>query len=408
MRRNPIGLEDFKSVVGKGYFYADKTRLIDSLADSDGQAYVFTRPRRFGKSLALSMLDAYFNLEYKGQAEKWFDGLEITRLRRDDPEMNSYPVIFLNLKNLGNGTEEEFERLICKRIADLARGYKYLYDSDRLDDDDKNRLRSIIMQTGGSELKSSLLTLSELLERHHGRKVVILIDEHDNPVNNAFGRSGQRYILDFCHDFLGDALKSNPHLKFAAVTGVMQIPKESIFSGFNNALVYDVLDSRFDDMFGFTAEDVRAVLEDAEHPEKFEEVREWYEGYRFGDADVYNPWSVLTYVYDGFRTGGNGWVYTGSTRTVIDMIRSVPEARSNLLAMSNGKMITCIVDCAVTFDQMSSDINSLYSAMVMSGYLKAVPDGSGSYILSMPNREISEFFTDILIRMAGTTGNPDA
>ncbi|MDO5853265.1 MAG: AAA family ATPase [Thermoplasmata archaeon] len=409
MRVPPIGYDDFIEVRDGDLLYVDKSALIDRILSEKFKAYLFTRPRRFGKSLNLSMLDAYLNLEYKDHAGKWFDGLEITRLRPDDPEMNAYPVVFVNFKDLDGKDMQTIQCSLRDLIADLYENFDYLAESESLTRTQKLRFDSCVGMTADlSTLVSAVKNLCRMLERHHKRKVVLLIDEYDRVVNSAYGKPYQKEVLELISGILSPALKSNTSLKFAVVTGVMQIAKDGIFSGFNNAYVDNVLDTQFDEMFGFTADDIKTILGDGEHPEKFGEVREWYDGYRFGNADIYNPWSVLIYVSKGFETGSTGWALTGSTQIVVDMIqRSGPKAYSDILAMSNGGIISHKVDPAITFDQMSSGTDALYSIMVMSGYLKAVPDGSGSYILSAPNREISGFLMETLIKMAGAAGSAD-
>ncbi len=313
MRAVPIGVDDFQEIRDEDGYYVDKTPLIDEILNRRlTKVHLITRPRRFGKSTNLNMLDSYLNQRYKGNT--WFDDLKITELRPDDPEKNAYPVIFLNMKDVYTSSYDVFVTSVGSRISKLYGEFPEIREHLEADDPMRIRYDNILYRRADVvDLKDSLGVLSDMLETIHGRKVVILIDEYDHPLNSSYGKPFQHDIVEFIRDFLSNVLKSRKSLKFGVVTGVMQIAKESIFSGLNNLKVDNILSTSMDEMFGFTSSEVERMCSDFGHPEKFAEAREWYDGYRFGDADIYNPWSILNYVDSGFNpkpywagTSGNG------------------------------------------------------------------------------------------------------
>ncbi|MBP3385612.1 MAG: AAA family ATPase, partial [Candidatus Methanomethylophilaceae archaeon] len=292
VRPLPIGVQDFKKVRDEGYLYVDKSDLIPQILSQKSEVYLYTRPRRFGKSLNLSMLDAFFNIRYP-KDNTWFDGLKVSDCKECDEHRNAYPVIYLDFKRLNSKDMETFNEKLSEMLSMLYDSFGYLLDSKNISVREAELIQlTIDEELTPSKMYSSILRLSELLYKHHGKKVIVLIDEYDNPIHNAFGKPHHQEILDSMRDILSSALKGNDSLQFGVVTGVMQISKESIFSGLNNLRVNNVLSKDFDEMFGFTDEEVKAVLEEYGHPERIDEAREWYDGYRFGDANVYNPWSL--------------------------------------------------------------------------------------------------------------------
>ncbi|MBQ8643483.1 MAG: AAA family ATPase [Candidatus Methanomethylophilaceae archaeon] len=289
VRPLPIGVQDFKEVRDEGYLYVDKSDMIPQILSQKSKVYLYTRPRRFGKSLNLSMLDAFFNIKYP-KDNTWFDDLKVSDCKECDEHRNAYPVIYLDFKRLNSKDMETFNEKLSEMLSMLYDSFGYLLDSKNISVREAELIQlTIDEELTPSKMYSSILRLSELLYKHHGKKVIVLIDEYDNPIHNAFGKPHHQEILDSMRDILSSALKGNDSLQFGVVTGVMQISKESIFSGLNNLRVNNVLSKDFDEMFGFTDEEVEAVLEEYGHPERIDEAREWYDGYRFGDANVYNP-----------------------------------------------------------------------------------------------------------------------
>ena len=369
------------------YYYVDKTLLIKDILDGNpGGVYLFTRPRRFGKTTNLSMLDAFFNLEYKGNT--WFDGLEISRHPEYEGYKNAFPVIRLNLKDAAAATRDSFMTRLKSVIARSYEDHSYLLDSDTLRKSKKDEYESVMVKRVDSDLIIDCIPdLCRMLEEYHGRKVVVLIDEYDRAVSDAFGSESHRPIMDLLGAFLSPILKNNDSLQMAYVTGVMQIAKESIFSGLNNLKVNNVFSEMSDERFGFTESEVMGLLSYYGHPEKFAEAKEWYDGYRFGDAEEYNPFSIMNYVSDGFKPQ-RYWVNSGSDAPIGWLLRRTDmDCFTEILSLANGGSIVTSIEPSLSYSELGPN-DSLYSLMVMSGYLKAVPAGNGLYSISIPNKEI--------------------
>ena len=390
MKNIPIGVDDFKELRDGGGYYVDKSLFIADILDSGlTKVFLYTRPRRFGKSLNLSMLDAYLNLEYTGNT--WFDGLAISDKRPNDPLKNSFPVIKLDLKDLNTENYEGFLNSLRKKISTLYSRFRYLDVSLELDPLYQDRYKTLYREGSDDEdLANSVRYLCEMLEMHHGRKAVVLIDEYDSPMNSSYGSNTQESILGFLKRFYSSALKSNESLGFAVITGVMQISKESIFSGLNNILVNNVFSTESDEMFGFTSEEVRNLCSDYGHSEKYDEARQWYDGYVFGNAEIYNPWSVLNYVKNGFRPD-EYWAGTSGNSIINTLLNRADKiVYDDLKVLGEGKSITRMIDSRISYADMT-DMNGIYSVMTLSGYLKAVPSEDG-YLLSIPNMEMYRVF----------------
>ena len=382
-----IGNSDFKKLRDRNGYYVDKTALIDAMRRKERDVYLFTRPRRFGKTLNMSMLDAYFNEKYKGNA--WFDGLRIPELIPDDPRKNSCTVIFLSMKDLRSDTYEGFLRRIGLKMGDIYGSFPELKDSARLDDRQKKSYHDVWMGSADdATLESSLCNLAKMLTIEHGHKVVLLIDEYDNAVNEAESDELRKRILGFMSNFLSSALKDNSSLDFAVVTGVMQIAKASIFSGVNNLYVNSVFDSGFDEFWGFTEDEVRALCADFGDASKFEEAKEWYDGYRFGNADVYNPWSVLNYVDSDF-TAKPYWSNTSTNSILEKLYRTIDTDNfTRILSLLSGGSFRTILRTSFTYEDAMDD-RSMYSLMTMAGYLKAIPASGKEFDVSFPNKEVA-------------------
>ena len=297
----PIGVQDFKEIRDSDYLYVDKSDMISQILSEGTEAYCFTRPRRFGKSLNLSMLDAFFNVKYP-KDNKWFDGLKVSECKECQEYKNAYPVIYFDLKELSVTSTEIFKTDLKIKIADLYRQYVYLLDSDILDDFDKQYIQDVLKNDiEPLKLRKAISTLSRMLYEHHGKKVIVLFDEYDTPILNAYSEGSHNDVVQFMRDIMSSVFKGNESLMFGVITGVTQIANVINSSGLNNLKVNNIFSSKFDEMFGFTNDEVKAICEEHGHPEKYDEAKEWYDGYRFGDTEVYNPWSVLNYVDEGFR-----------------------------------------------------------------------------------------------------------
>ena len=301
-------------------------------------------------------MDAFFNLRYRGN--HWFDDLEISEHHEYDVYRNSFPVVLIDLKDTvpvgANGDYNMFVQCLLESIRETMIGFKYLMDSDLVDEDSKKDMADLINRNvNEARLSKSIRTLCSMLEAHHGRKVVVLIDEYDRAITDTFGSDLQEQIIGFMSQFMSSTLKGNPSLQFAYVTGVMQVAKAGMFSGVKNLVADNLFSKRSDERFGFTDNEVRSILDYYEHPEKMDEVKEWYDGYRFGDTEVYNPFSLMSYISLGFEPLGY-WANSGNDRT------------------------------------------DLYSLMVMTGYLKAVPRDDGLYDISVPNKEVRMMVDHVL------------
>ncbi len=390
-RDMPVGKENFKIIRDEGKYYIDKTSLIDDvLSHGNESASLFTRPRRFGKTLNLSMLDAYLNRDYVGNT--WFDGLKISEIRPDDPEKNSNIVVTITLKDLGDGRfDMMLDYLRMKVTREFCTHFKEK-DLKRMNPEQQLIFHEMMSDTPPEYvLGTSLQALCELIHECHGVKPILLIDEYDSIMNYSYGEPDRDRITGFMRQFLGSALKSNPHLKFAVLTGVMKVSKESIFSGLNNLWVNDVLSKDSDEAYGFTPEEVRKLCEDLDVPEKFEEARRWYDGYRFGNAEIYNPWSVMEYARRRFEPD-EYWASTSGNSIIDDLVSMLDEeSAKDLRTLCSGETVCMPLDRNISYGELHSDPRAVYSIMVMAGYLTAKSNGE-RYDVSIPNLELYRVF----------------
>lgn len=323
MKQVDTGGLSFQEIREDGKYYVDKSLLIkDLLETNDRGVYLYTRPRRFGKTTNITMLDAFFNLEYKGNT--WFDGLAISDCQQCEQFRNRFPVVLFDLKELTSGSDTDFGYFmtrIRKVLSDLYCNHDYLLESPTIKERDEKIFNSIVdMNADDGILVDAVKDLSGMLHRHFGSRAVVLIDEYDQAITRTFGSDVQKRILGFLRGLLSNALKSNEHLQMAYITGVMQVAKADIFSGLNNLTVNNVFSIRSDERFGFTEDEVEMILEYYGHSERIDEVRSWYDGYRFGNAEVYNPFSVMMYVQNGFIPKGY-WIGTSSDNPVRWLLR---------------------------------------------------------------------------------------
>ncbi len=397
MEEMPIGYDNFRELRDLDLYYVDKSPLIDLVLKDKSKVKLFTRPRRFGKSLSMSMLDSYLNIRYAGERDR-FSGLKIADLRPDDPEKNNNVVVFVSLKDLGNGTYDNFLRRFVDVASFLYGNFTVLRTSDKLDPEDIDYYNAVRgREMDPASMDSCLLHLCKMLTDHYGKAPIVLIDEYDNIMNRSYGDPKEhKAIMDFMRTFLSTALKSNDYMHFAVLTGVTRISKESIFSGVNNFRVYDVLSAQYDEMFGFTQAEVEKILSDNDHPEKLAEAQDWYDGYRFGNADVYNPWSILMYVATGFEATPH-WAGTSDNAIIWDLLRARnKDAWNDLKALCSGGTVTTGIDREIAYGDLRMFKNSIYSIMVAAGYLNAVPNGT-KYDLSIPNKEMYRTFARQII-----------
>ena len=398
----PVGIESFEEIRSDGYYYVDKTKLIEQLVDSRGKVNLFTRPRRFGKTLNMSMLKSFFEI---GAASELFDGLYISHNKKlCDDNMGKYPVIFLSLKNVEGLDFQAAKYQMIEIIAKEAKRFAYLKQSDRLDIDDKSTYASLIrLEDGRYEMRdealyASLQTLSELLYKHHGRKTVILIDEYDVPLDKAFQNGYYREMVSLIRGLFGMALKTNDSLQFAVLTGCLRISKESIFTGFNNFEVLSVLNVPYDESFGFTDNEVEKLLDDYTFSDHYPEVKEWYDGYHFGNTDIYCPWDVIRYckslcadpnaMPEDFWSNSSG---NAIVRRFID--KADVQTKNEIERLIAGECIEKEISLELTYDELDKSIENLWSVLFTTGYLTHQGrTESGKYRLTIPNREIKNLF----------------
>ena len=319
MKQVNTGGLSFQDIRDGDKYYVDKSLLIKDMLDTDDRGvFLYTRPRRFGKTTNLTMLDAFFNLEYEGNT--WFNDLAISGFPCYEKYKSKYPVVLLNLKELNSDSEEDLWDSICGAALDAMGPFTELLESGRMSKSEASSYGRLVGRSATKdEISRSILMLCKILSREFGRNVVVLIDEYDRVIANRFGSDVQTFVIDILSRFLSAILKDNRSLQMAYVTGITQVAKASIFSGLNNLSVNNVFSVKSDERFGFTEREVRDMLAYYGHPEKFDEVREWYDDYRFGDSDVYNTFSVLNYVYHGFEPDGY-WAMSGSDEPLIWMM----------------------------------------------------------------------------------------
>lgn len=398
-KKLPIGIENFEKLQTEDFYYIDKTNLIKELLTGLAEVTLFTRPRRFGKSLNMSMLKCFFEL---GTDKKLFSKLKISEETALCEEyMGKYPVISVSLKGMNAGNYEKALEMAVEVIRSEARRFQYLLDSERLTSYDKEAFIALLQEDmKEGTLCSSLKVLSELLEKHHGSKVILLIDEYDVPLAKAFEREYYDPMVLFIRNMFEYALKTNESLKFAILTGCMRISKESIFTGLNNLKVLSVAEVQFDEAFGFTDKEVRKLLEYYELSDHYNEIKEWYDGYQFGNAEVYCPWDVINYC-DALRVEPaaqpkNYWSNTSSNEAVRRFIQKSDKAsvRREIENLVAGEVIEKEIHQELTYKDMYASIDNLWSVLFTTGYLtqKGKPEDN-RFPLAIPNMEIRNIFT---------------
>ena len=394
----PTGIEDFKEIRTDGYYYVDKTALIEQVLDKRSKVTLFTRPRRFGKTLNMSMLRYFFET---GTDSKLFNGLYISQnAELCEKYMGKYPVIAISLKGVDADSYTKAKAQIIKIINREARRHRLLLKSEKLDSFDKELLTQLLSRNMEEDtITSSLQELTELLEAHFSKKVVVLIDEYDVPLAKAYENGYYNEIVLLIRNLFGNVLKTNDSLAFAVLTGCLRIAKESIFTGLNNFTVYSITDEEFDETFGFTNEEVRKMLVYYGLDSHFEEVKAWYDGYRFGNADVYCPWDVVNYCEDHKENTNaelqNYWMNTSGNEVIQHFVDSMNDphmlTKSELELLVSGDTVVKQVDEMITYKELYSNIDNMWSTLFMTGYLtQRGKEPDGRYHLAIPNREICD------------------
>ena len=392
----PVGIENFEDIRKLGFYYIDKTKLIEQLLDNWGKVNLFTRPRRFGKTLNMSMLRAFFEI---GTDPTLFDGLYISKNQSLCGQyMGKYPVIFISLKGVDGMTFEEAVVRTTTIVKTEARRHYYLKDSSKLVNEEIDQFEQLL--SGKAEdITDSIRLLSELLYRHYEQKVIILIDEYDVPLDKAFQNGYYHEMVKLMRGILGQALKTNDFLQIAVLTGCLRISKESIFTGLNNFKVLSILDARFDEQFGFTDDEVKNLLADYGFSSYFAEVKEWYNGYHFGNADIYCPWDVINYVdqlkYDQTAIPQDYWSNSSGNAIVRSLIdKADVQTKNEIERLIAGEYIEKEISQELTYDEIDNKIENLWSVLFTTGYLtQHGRTENGKYRLTIPNKEIRNLFT---------------
>ncbi|RGD92225.1 AAA family ATPase [Clostridium sp. AM25-23AC] len=398
----PVGIDNFEKIRRNGFYYVDKTSLIEQLFSNWGKVNLFTRPRRFGKTLNMSMLKYFFEI---GTDRSLFDGLHISSNEKICSEhMGKYPVIFLSLKNAEGLNFDTAKYQMVELIAREAERFPFLAKDTNLSDRDREKYRVLTAfadghyQMSDDVLYGSLQTLSELLYKHFNQKTVILIDEYDVPLDKAFQHGYYREMVALIRAMFGRALKTNEALAFAVLTGCLRVSKESIFTGLNNFKILSITDSRFDEQFGFTDEEVQKILTDYHLEARFSETKEWYDGYRFGNVDVYCPWDVINHI-DRIKDDPNArpeayWINTSGNDLVKRFVdKANRTTRNEIEQLIAGNAIEKMLRLDLTYDEIDNSIENLWSVLFTTGYLTQTGmTEDGAYRLVIPNREIREVF----------------
>jgi len=398
----PIGIDDFKKIRMENFYYVDKTKLMEQLLERWAEVNLFTRPRRFGKTLNMSMLRYFFEI---GTDKTLFNDLYISKNKKLCEEyMGKFPVIFLSLKNVEGLTFKEAKSQFVELVGKEAERFHFLLESDRLIENDKNKYQALIALQNGQYLMedgiliSSLRMLSELLYKHYDKKTIILIDEYDVPLDKAFQNGYYREMVSLIRSMFGMALKTNEFLQFAVLTGCLRISKESIFTGLNNFKVLSIMDPRFDEQFGFTESEVKELFECYDLTSHIGETKEWYDGYRFGNADVYCPWDVINHVdcliEDPSAEPQSYWMNTSGNSLVkrfVDMADKT--TRDEIERLISGESVEKAIRLELTYDEIDNSIDNLWSVLFTTGYLtqKGCVE-RGVYRLCIPNKEVREIY----------------
>lgn len=392
----PIGVDDFKEV-RKNYYFVDKTDFIRQLIDGHSKVTLITRPRRFGKTLTMSMLEYFFSIDQKEKSIGLFSGLTIEKRGKAYMKyQGSRPVVSISLKNVQRNTWERTVSLLGIFLADLYGNFEYLYTSEKINDALKSYFYKVMHGTATQEeLIVALLRLTKMLQLHHGQPVIVLIDEYDAPIQMSWECGFYDECIGFMRQFLGSVLKTNDALDFAVLTGVLRIAKESIFSGLNNLDVCSVLRDKYSNVFGFTAEEVAKLVEDVGKPNILVELKKWYDGYRFGSSEIYNPLSVVSYI-DNQCLPKPYWMNTSNNAILRELLSHADYLRIKALhGLLHDVPVSVSLNEGVIYSQIGNDQSALYTMLLTTGYLTVtedIPTSYDRYLLRIPNEEIKQVY----------------
>lgn len=403
----PVGIDNFEKIRRDGFYYVDKTGLIEQLLNNWGEVNLFTRPRRFGKTLNMSMLKCFFEI---GTDQSLFDGLYISKNKAlCDAYMGKYPVISISLKGVNADSYENARSLLKRIVMEEAKMHRIIMSGNRLDDIDKAEYMSLVTgEMGEDTLVYSMKTLTALLEKYYEKKVIVLIDEYDVPLAKANENGYYDQMVLLVRNLFENVLKTNSSLKFAVLTGCLRVAKESIFTGLNNFKTNSILDAEYDETFGFVDDEVKEMLHYYGQDTHYETVKEWYDGYRFGNADVYCPWDVINYC-DAHRRNPmlppeNYWTNTSGNDVLKHFIESAGAAKglakTDLERLVNGEIVEKDIREDLTYNELYASMDNLWSTLFMAGYLthKGRVD-TKRFRLAVPNREIRNIITEQVLAL---------
>lgn len=406
-RRVAIGIQNFKEIIENNYFYVDKTPFIREWWESGDAVTLITRPRRFGKTLTMSMVEQFFSLEYAGGSDL-FEDLSIWQEEKYRNLQGTYPVIFLSFAGVKETSFEQARKAICQIIKRLYDNYDFLLEGDLLNESQKAEFRNISVDMENYEVSFSINTLTMYLYRYYGKKVIMLLDEYDTPIQEAYVNGYWEELTAFIRSLFNSTFKTNPYLERAIMTGITRVSKESIFSDLNNLKVVTTTSNEYADCFGFTEKEVYAAMDECGLAEK-EEVKKWYDGFAFGDKrDIYNPWSILNYMDTGKIM--TYWANTSSNSLVGKLIREGSKnIKASFEALLDGKHLRTHIDEQIVYNQLDADEQAIWSLLLASGYLKVIsyeeygPEEiiSPEYELALTNLEVKIMFQNMIRRWFG-------
>ena len=387
----PIGIDDFKTIIEEDYYYVDKTKMIETLLDDGAKVTLFTRPRRFGKTLNMSMLNYFFNLKNKEENRKLFENLYISKSKYMS-QQGEYPVIYLSFKDIKALNWEKCYYLTRRLIGYLYNEFEFL--RERLNKKDLSDFDKVWLDEEGADWENSLKNLLRYLYEYHNKKVVVLIDEYDTPIVSGYNNGYKKEVLDLYRSLYSTVLKSNAHLQFSVMTGILRIAKEGIFSGLNNLQVYNIFEKNFSEYYGLTEEEVLEGLKYYNLEYEINDVKDWYDGYQFGNTEVYNPWSIINFLKNGKLKPY--WQGTAGNETINELLdRGNRELFDDLEKLFRKEIVYKKIR---DFTEFTDDINEIWELFLYSGYLTTSgKQKDREYPLRIPNREIMEFFEDRFI-----------
>lgn len=400
----PVGISDFKKVMEGNYCFIDKSLIIKDLLDQRCEVMMFTRPRRFGKTTTMSMIRYFFDQENAADNAKLFDNLAIAKQGQNYlAEQGKYPVIYLSFKDAKKKDWQGCFELLSQLLRSEYDRFSHLLHSDKLTAQEKIYMQRVIDGTAGEvDIEISLSKLTKFLHSHYGTKPILLLDEYDEPIQAGYANGYYDDVIDFMRILFSGALKDNIHLNFAIMTGILRVAKESIFSGLNNLQLNTILSPAFDSYFGFTEDEIIRLAADRKQEGKLPEIKSWYDGYKFGNQEIYNPWSVINY-FSNQCTAASYWKNTSSNDIIHQLLqKATPDTERKLLDLLNGRPVTSSLQDQIVYTDIDKSQSTLFTFMAMTGYLKIIDKEIltpllSEYTLSIPNKEIYQIYQEEIL-----------